>query len=122
MGGQEENVHVRAVGFVRRVDGGAGYRDDVCLWNQLFGACEVGSTPKHSSGAAELALGYLDLVLSQVRVQGWKYDFEILGQGALREHSLREYREEGGGHSLRGVPRGEFCSVLKAGQWKGAVL
>lgn len=60
-----------------------------------------------------MVLGYLDLVLAQVRVQGWMYKFEIPVQGALAK---RIQREEGRGQSLRAVPSGEFCSVLKAGQ------
>lgn len=37
----------------------------------------------------------MDLVLAQVRVQGWMYDFEIMGQGVFTKRRLeREKRAE----------------------------
>lgn len=48
--------------------------------------------PRHSSGADEQALGYLDLVvLTHVRGPGWIDEFAVMGQGA---HTKWEKRSE----------------------------
>lgn len=53
----------------RWVDGSVGHRANACSGL----AANLGMLPNHSSGVTESALWYLDLVLAQVRVQGWMY-------------------------------------------------